>query len=79
VAIQRDLADIVPMRGHRLFSGVVSRDAFPENLSQVAFRLMGCRYGDCRAWDSIAEWADEIADELGTGISSSRTADVDRR
>jgi menaquinone-dependent protoporphyrinogen oxidase len=77
--IHRDLADIAPTRGHRLFSGVVTHDAFPGNFNRLAFRLTGSHYGDFRDWDSIDEWAAEIAGQLAGGVSSSTVADVYRR
>ena len=50
-------------RGHRLFSGVVSRDHFPLT-GRLMFRLMGCRYGDYRDWAAVDAFADEIARAL---------------
>jgi menaquinone-dependent protoporphyrinogen oxidase len=49
--------------GDRLFSGVVRRDQFPF-ISRVAFRMMGCRYGDLRDWPGIDAWAVGIAHTL---------------
>lgn len=53
----------LPLRGHRLLSGVIRREHIPFG-GRVAFRLMGCRYGDYRDWVAIDAWADEIAAEL---------------
>lgn len=50
-------------RGHRLFSGVVSRDHFPP-AGRLLFWLMGCRYGDYRDWAAVDAFADEIAGTL---------------
>jgi menaquinone-dependent protoporphyrinogen oxidase len=58
-ALRREL----PLRDHRLFSGVVARDTFA-GPSRWAFRLMGCRYGDFRDWPAITKYAEDIADEL---------------
>lgn len=52
-------ADLRPL-GHRLFSGVITRDQLGFARA-LAFRLMGCRYGDHRDWPVIEAWADEIA------------------
>ncbi|WP_017559041.1 flavodoxin domain-containing protein [Nocardiopsis baichengensis] len=63
-AIEADLAAPFPVRGHRLFSGVVG----PEHLSRagrLVFRLMGGRYGDHRDEGAIDAWAASIAEELG--------------
>jgi menaquinone-dependent protoporphyrinogen oxidase len=56
----------MPLRGHRLFSGVVQ----PDHLSgrgRFMFRAMGGRYGDLRNWDEIDAWTDEIARQLQRG------------
>lgn len=65
--LQRQLEQVVAPREHRLFSGVVTPDAFPERSSRFFFRVMGCRYGDFRDWAEIDRWAANIAAELGGG------------
>lgn len=62
-AIEADLAVPFPVRGHRLFSGVVG----PEHLSRtgrLVFRLLGGRYGDHRDERAIDDWAASIAGQL---------------
>ncbi|MGW6316571.1 MULTISPECIES: flavodoxin domain-containing protein [unclassified Streptomyces] len=53
-------------RGHRLFSGVVSRDQLPRT-GRILFRLVGGRFGDYRDWDAIDAWASGIAEQLARG------------
>lgn len=51
-------------RGHRIFSGKIDKSllSFGERAIMVAVRAPE---GDFRDWEDIAEWADEIADQLG--------------
>ncbi|WP_406404276.1 flavodoxin domain-containing protein [Streptomyces sp. NBC_00879] len=65
-AITRDLPGSIPYQGHRLLSGVITRDQLPFT-GRVAFRLMGCRYDDFRDWPAVDAWAAEIARELSCG------------
>ena len=65
-AITRDLPGNISYQGHRLLSGVIAREHLPFT-GRVAFRLMGCRYGDFRDWAAIDAWAAEIARELRYG------------
>lgn len=55
------LRTLVQAREHRLFSGVVRRDQFPDLRSRLVFRAMGCRYGDFRDWQEIDAWGARIA------------------
>jgi menaquinone-dependent protoporphyrinogen oxidase len=64
--IMAGLPATVPLRGHRLLSGVIRRDQLPI-AGRVMFRLMGCHYGDFRDWAEIDAWADGIARELAEG------------
>ncbi|MFP3987401.1 flavodoxin domain-containing protein [Streptomyces sp. E11-3] len=64
--LAKDLAELVPFRGHRLLSGVIRPGHLPLT-GRVFFRLMGCRYGDFRDWPAIEGWADRIAREYGPG------------
>jgi menaquinone-dependent protoporphyrinogen oxidase len=50
-------------RGHRLFSGVVTRAQLPW-IGRVFFRALGGHFGDFRDWQDIDAWADEIAQAL---------------
>jgi menaquinone-dependent protoporphyrinogen oxidase len=53
----------VPLKGHRLFSGVYPAARMPAVLRMV-FRLAGGRFGDLRDWAAIDSWTAEIADQL---------------
>lgn len=55
------LRTLVQAREHRLFSGVVHRDQFPDLRSRLVFHAMGCRYGDFRDWHEIDAWSARIA------------------
>lgn len=57
------LAKDVPLRGHRVFSGVYQAAQMPA-LLRVLFRLTGGRFGDLRDWTAVDAWADEIATRL---------------
>jgi menaquinone-dependent protoporphyrinogen oxidase len=77
--LRRDLAGVVEMQEHRLFSGVVSREVFPPGSNQMLFRLTGCRYGDFRDWPAIDRWAASIADDLGRRTPRSDATDAEPR
>ncbi|MFK4226322.1 flavodoxin domain-containing protein [Streptomyces sp. NPDC019890] len=64
--ITADLPGGIPYQGHRLLSGVIAPEHLPFT-GRVAFRLMGCRYGDFRDWPAIDAWAAEIVRELTHG------------
>jgi menaquinone-dependent protoporphyrinogen oxidase len=53
----------VPLRGHKLFSGVYQAAQMPAMLRGL-FRLTGGRFGDLRDWDAIDAWADEVSGQL---------------
>lgn len=59
--IRQDL----PVRGHQMFDGKLDPQALGvvERTSLLAFR--GGTRGDFRDWDAVAQWADEIASNLG--------------
>lgn len=61
--LARNLPHEVPLRGHRLFSGVYRADQMPAPL-RILFRLTGGRFGDLRNWAAIDAWADQIAADL---------------
>jgi menaquinone-dependent protoporphyrinogen oxidase len=61
--LTRILSDGVPLRGHKLFSGVYGADQLPAPL-RLLFRLAGGRFGDLRDWAAVDAWADQIAAEL---------------
>ncbi|ABK03026.1 flavodoxin-like protein [Arthrobacter sp. FB24] len=53
----------IPLRGHRLFSGVYEAAQMPA-LLRLVFRLTGGRFGDLRDWAAVDAWTDEITDQL---------------
>jgi menaquinone-dependent protoporphyrinogen oxidase len=57
------LASCVRPQAHRLFTGVVTRDAFGK-VGAWKFRLMGGRFGDFRDWAAVDAWANQIAEDL---------------
>lgn len=57
------LRRLVPLRGHRLFSGVYAASQMPAPL-RVLHRLGGGRFGDLRDWNAVDAWADQIAGQL---------------
>jgi menaquinone-dependent protoporphyrinogen oxidase len=67
--VERQLERIIPFRNHRLFSGVVSWQDFPQAGSQLVLRLMGCRQGDFRDWPEIDRWVTGIAYQLGAAAT----------
>ncbi|MFS8102183.1 flavodoxin domain-containing protein [Lentzea alba] len=60
--ILAELDDVRPL-GHRLFTGVVTPEAF-DKAGVWMFRAAGGRFGDFRDWESIDAWAKEIGEEL---------------
>jgi len=77
--LEQDLARIVPMREHRLFSGVISRESFPPGSNRLIFRLTGCHFGDFRDWESIDQWAADIADALDRHPARGDVTDAEQR
>ena len=65
------LSNEVPIRGHRLFSGVFTAAQMPAPL-RLLFRVVGGRFGDFRDWEAVNAWADQIAGQLATPASSGR-------
>ncbi|MDI3331849.1 MAG: flavodoxin domain-containing protein [Micrococcus sp.] len=61
--IARALRDVVRPRGHHLFSGAASAEAFPRS-SVLLMRVTGIRLGDYRDWAEVEAWASGIAREL---------------
>lgn len=62
------LAKEVPLRGHKIFSGVYNAGQMPAPL-RVLFRLTGGRFGDLRDWAAVDAWTDEITDQLAKPAS----------
>ncbi len=67
-ALQQDRLGVVlykevPLRGHKLFSGVYMAAQMPAPL-RIIFRVARGRFGDLRDWDAVDSWTDEIADQL---------------
>lgn len=63
------LAKQIPLRGHRLFSGVFTSAQMPA-LFRHLFRFAGGRFGDLRDWEAVNAWTDQIAAQLATPASS---------
>ncbi|WP_439657816.1 hypothetical protein ACSHWB_36265 [Lentzea sp. HUAS TT2] len=63
------MGDVDPVE-HRLFTGVVTAEAFGWFAAAV-FRLVGGRFGDFRDWDEIERWSASISDVLA-GIEARR-------
>lgn len=57
--LARVLSERVPLRGHRVFSGVYRASQMPTPL-RFLFRLAGGRFGDLRDWTAIDAWTDQI-------------------
>ena len=55
----RVLSERVPLRGHKVFSGVYRATQMPAPL-RFMFRLAGGRFGDLRDWSAIDAWTDQI-------------------
>ncbi len=53
----------VPLRGHRVFSGVYQSTQMPV-LLRILFQLAGGRFGDLRDWAALDAWTDEIMAQL---------------
>lgn len=53
----------IPLRGHKVFSGVYEAGQMPTPL-RLLFRLTGGRFGDLRDWVAIDGWTDDIAAQL---------------
>jgi menaquinone-dependent protoporphyrinogen oxidase len=60
-------------RAHRLFSGAIRRDQMSRRGS-LLLRLMGCRYGDYRAWPEIDAWAGDLADQMALDLARPATS-----
>lgn len=56
------LDDVTPVE-HRLFTGIVSAEAFGK-IGALLFRAMGGRFGDFRDWVAIEKWSASIAGAL---------------
>jgi len=60
-------------RAHQLFSGAVRRDQMSRR-GHLLLRLMGCRYGDYRAWSEIDAWAGDLAEQMALGAARPATS-----
>jgi menaquinone-dependent protoporphyrinogen oxidase len=65
----------VPVRDHRLFSGVYEASQMPAPL-RLLFRLVGGRFGDLRDWAAVDQWTDKIIAELASPNPSTASDDV---
>ncbi|KIS27762.1 flavodoxin [Arthrobacter sp. SPG23] len=63
------LAKDVPLRGHKLFSGVYEAGQMPAPL-RVLFRLTGGQFGDLRDWAAVDAWTDEVTAQLANPAPS---------
>jgi menaquinone-dependent protoporphyrinogen oxidase len=61
--LARVLFKEVPLRGHKVFSGVYKAVQMPAPL-RVLFRLTGGRFGDLRDWAAVDAWTDQITSQL---------------
>lgn len=69
------LSQDVPLRGHRLFSGVYEAAQMPV-LLRLVFRLTGGRFGDLRDWAAVDAWTDEITTHLTKPAPSASSGNV---
>lgn len=53
----------VPLRGHKVFSGVYNAGQMPAPL-RALFRLTGGQFGDLRDWAAVDCWTDQITAQL---------------
>lgn len=69
------LTQEVPLRGHKVFSGVYRSDQMPAPL-RVLFRFAGGRFGDLRNWAAVDAWTDQITAQLAETASSTSSGDI---
>ncbi|SDL44464.1 menaquinone-dependent protoporphyrinogen oxidase [Arthrobacter sp. ov407] len=67
----------VPLRGHKIFSGVYKAGQMPAPLLML-FRLIGGRFGDLRDWAAVDGWADQITGQLAKPASSTSAGSIAR-
>jgi menaquinone-dependent protoporphyrinogen oxidase len=67
--LARILSERVPLRGHKVFSGVYRASQMPVPF-RFLFRLAGGRFGDLRDWAAIDAWTDQITAQLARPDSS---------
>jgi menaquinone-dependent protoporphyrinogen oxidase len=67
--LERALPQEVPLRGHKVFSGVYEAGQMPAML-RVLFRLTGGHFGELRNWTAIDTWTDQITAQLATSAPS---------
>lgn len=76
---QERLAEVlnkeVPLRGHKILSGVYQAGQMPAPLRMV-FRLVGGRFGDLRDWAAVDDWTDQITDQLAKPASSTSSGSI---
>lgn len=65
----------IPLRGHKVFSGVYEAGQMPAPL-RLLFRLTGGRFGDLRDWAAVDGWTDEITAQLAQRASSAPPEDA---
>lgn len=65
----------VPLRDHKVFSGVYQADQMPAPL-RVLFRFAGGRFGDLRHWAAVDAWTDQITSQLAKPASSTSSGTI---
>ena len=73
--LERSQFQDVPLRGHKVFSGVYESGQMPAPL-RFLFRLTGGRFGDFRDWAAVDGWTDGIAAQLARPASSAPSEDA---
>ncbi len=73
--LERSQFPDIPLRGHKVFSGVYEAGQMPTPL-RLLFRLTGGRFGDLRDWAAVDGWTDEIIAQLAQPASSAPPEDA---
>jgi menaquinone-dependent protoporphyrinogen oxidase len=74
--LERSQFQDVPLRGHKIFSGVYEARQMPAPL-RLVFRLTGGRFGDLRDWAAVDGWTDGITAQLTQPASTTASEDTD--
>jgi menaquinone-dependent protoporphyrinogen oxidase len=65
----------VPLRGHKVFSGVYKAGQMPAPL-RVLFHVTGGHFGDLRDWAAVDAWTDQITAQLAKPASPTSPGNV---
>jgi menaquinone-dependent protoporphyrinogen oxidase len=68
----------VPLRGHKVFSGVYQAGQMPAPL-RALFRVTGGRFGDLRDWVAVEAWTDQMTAQLATPASTASSLKASRQ